>query len=145
MTIDSLEALRDAIRASTGPDDDTRPLEVALAELVLGWTNVKLYPRGWHGDSPHEAGYPRRFLLPAYLDPIAGPGALFAAARERWPECCLSAEALPAKYGCSARFIQSHAVTGLTINELSVHPLLTHALALAMVEAAIQERDNANV
>ena len=137
--IDSPEALRDAIRASTGPD---RELDAAFARLVLGWIGVNFdeFDYAWFGTPPVDN---QRRSLPRFFDPSAGPGALFAAARERWPECCLSAEALPAKYGCSARFIQSHAVAGFAINELGAHPILAHALARAMVEAAISERDRA--
>ena len=107
--ITTLEALRDAIRASTGPD---RELDAAFAELVLGLPAIRV--------ALH------------YTHPLAGPGALFAAARERQPNTSLALTYV------ASTFKRRGAIG----NHVAWHPLLTHALALAMTKAAIQERDN---
>ena len=136
MGVLTLEALRDAIRASKGADDDTRRMELAFAELVLRLDVCATE----NGDGVIETVYENPALdrpVPSYLDPIAGPGTLFAAARERWPECCLQAghDDGPAK-GCRAGFWPDHVIA----HYVDVHhPFLAHALALAMVEAAIAE------
>ena len=134
MTIASLEALRDAIRASTGPDrNDARLTEIAFAKHALGHDVVGETGFMWKRISPdHGEGV----NVPAYLDPLAGPGVLFAAARERWAECSISTHSSGADAVCAVNLHNGIIKSG-------THPLLAHALALAMVEAAIQERDNA--
>ena len=141
MTITTLEALRDAIRASKGPD---RELDAAFARLVLGWAGVaerkqttwlggvdKVVTSGWMGSPPGGGFVP----VPAYLDPLAGPGALFAAAVAGWPDVTMRVEVWMSAAG-------PQALAMFEDRREERHPLLCHALALAMVEAAIQERDN---
>ena len=130
MTIPSLDALRDAIRASTGPDLD-QTLGAAFAEHVLGWTD----PRRFGSAVTYVAPDGSYCELPDFFDPIAGPGALFAAARERWPDVAMRVEVWMSAAG-------PQALAMFEDRREERHPLLTHALALAMVEAAIQERDN---
>ena len=132
MTITTLEALRDAIRESKGPD---RELDAAFARLVLGWPDYRMHLTGAFRTKlpPGEQFYTPP--LPEFTSPLAGPGALFAAARERWPECIISG-------GASEKLADAgFSLSPGYVPTCRSHPLLTHALALAMTEAAIQERD----
>ena len=130
MTIASMEALRDAIRASAGP---ARELDATFARLVLGWTGVRFNPAiaEWLGSPPGLFAD----VVPMFTAQRAGPGALFAAARERWPECSISTHSSGVDAVCAVNLHNGIIKSG-------THPFLTHALALAMVEAAIQERNN---
>ena len=132
MTITTLEALRDAIRASTGAD---LRLDRAFALLVLKWTPSGSAFCGWPPGPDTGATYYAP-SYPEYLDPLAGPGALFAAARGRWDGCTVSTRTSAVEAVCSVNLHDG-------IYKSGTHPLLPHALALAMTEAAIQERDNA--
>ena len=125
MTIASLEALRDAIRDSKGPD---RELDAAFARLVCGMDVRRGLGGEWY---LHVAN--RR--LPHFFDSLAGPGALFAAALAGWPDVALRVEAWMSGAG-------PQALAMFEDRREERHPLLTHALALAMTEAAIQERDS---
>ena len=142
MTVTTLEALRDAIRATPAKGQYMAPVNEAFARLVLGYTDTHVFlVSGWMGIPP---GGDKFVNDVDFLDRLAGPGALFAAARERWPDCDIS-------LGRSKRsplFVKYEHWGAVETDpdestQFCEHPLLCHALALAMVEAAIQERDNA--
>ena len=108
---------------------------------MLGWTD----PRRFGSAVTYVAPDGSYCELPDFFDPLAGPGTLFAAARERWAECEFTLE--QHRTSTSIQFESwpdaEPPENGDTFVADVNHPLLCHALALAMVEAAIQERDNA--
>lgn len=113
MILDTLEVLRDAIRAGIGPD---RELDARFAQYVLGWR--------------------KGLFLPSFTAALPGPGALFAAAREKWPDGTLHV----AQTAVSAAARQ-HQTDNDEAGAYS-HPDLRRAIMLAMVEARISELEN---